>query len=97
MDNRKHQGLLDHEAQNSLDSHIYSSPPPTPSSLGDTEIKYEKEALIHADMAMEFEKNGNHEDAFSSYKRSIDILLKNVKGMRVFFRCVIICFFKFKT
>lgn len=63
-----------------LDGHIYPTPPQTPSSLNDNELKYIVEASDQANFAMEFERNGNYEDAFSSYKTSIDILLKGVKG-----------------
>lgn len=72
--------LGDCEIKSSVDGHIYPTPPHTPSSLNDNELKYISEASEHANLAMEFEKNGNYEDAFISYKTSIDILLKGVKG-----------------
>lgn len=69
------------EPRNPLDGHIYPTPPNTPSSTPtDNELKYIMEATVYADMAVDFEKSGHYEDAFISYKKSIDILLKNVKG-----------------
>lgn len=71
----------DEKIKSPLDGHIYPTPPHTPNSLSNSnDLKYLKEASIHAELAMEYEKNGNYEDAFSLYKKSIDILLKNVKG-----------------
>lgn len=73
----------DCEIKTPLDGHIYPTPPHTPSLLNDRDLKYISEASEHADLAIGFEKNGNYEDAFSSYKTSIDILLKGVKGTYV--------------
>lgn len=72
----------DCEIKSPLDGHIYPTPPHTPSSLNDNELlKYISEASEHAVLAVDFEKSGNYEDAFTSYKTSIDILLKGVKGI----------------
>lgn len=83
--------LGDGEIKTALDGHIYPTPPHTPSLLNDNELlKYISDASEHANLAIEFEKNGNYEDAFSSYKTSIDILLKGVKSM---YRQVLFLFF----